>query len=119
MLAQYTEMSTSRYDHASPSLPLKRGAYRMRAPRSRVPTSPRRSSPVRGPETFNSREKHYAVLIIVLVSATLMCFGMAYYLFTTRWDSPVHHPIHTSRSDEAIQVVPYDVDDELRVFAPG
>jgi hypothetical protein len=31
----------------------------------------------------------------------------------------VHHPIYTSRSDEAIQVVPYDVDEELRVFAPG
>jgi GDP-fucose protein O-fucosyltransferase len=112
-------MSTSRYDHASPSVTLEKGAYRMRAPRSRVPASRRRGSVARNPELFSTREKYYAVLVFMLVSATATCFGTAYYLFTTRWDSPVHNPMLTWYSDEAVQVVPYDLDDELRAFAPG
>ena len=117
---QRLDMSTSRYDdHASPSMALEKGAYRMRAPRSRVPASHRRGSLARKPEIFSTREKYYAVLVVILVSATATCFGTAYYLFTTRWDSPVHNPIHNWLSDEAIQVVPYDLEEELRVFVPG
>jgi len=89
----------------------------MRAPRSRVPASRRRGSVARNPELFSTREKYYVVLIIMLVSATVTCFGTAYYLFTTRWDSPVHNPVLTWHSDKAVQVVPYDLDDELRAFA--
>jgi hypothetical protein len=89
----------------------------MRA-RSRVPPTPRRGSLTRNHEIFTTREKHYAMLIVVLVSATVTCFGTAYYLFTTRWDSTKRHPLHTSHADDAAQVVPYDLDEELRVFVP-
>ena len=116
----WSDMSTSQYDHSSPSVTLEKGAYRMRAPRARMPAgTPRRGSLARTVEIFSTREKQYAMLIVVLVSATLSCFGTAYYLFTTRWDSPVHHPIHATQSDEAVQVVPFDLDEELRIFSSG
>lgn len=80
-------MSTARWDHASPSVTLEKGAYRIRAPRVwHVPSTPHRAR-TRNPDPFITHEKQIAILIVVLASATVSCFGTAYYLFTTRWAS--------------------------------
>ena len=115
----YPAMSTSRWDHASPSVTLEKGAYRIRAPRTPLPSTPRRGSRARNPDLFVTREKQTAILIVLLASATLTCFGTAYYLFTTRWASPTLSPLHISHSDDTLQVVPYDLNARLRDFAPG
>ena len=81
--------SSARLAQSSPSVSLEKGAYRLRAPRMRT-LSKSRIQPLhlslRGPDTSRTAyQKQMAVLIIFLISATVSCFGAAYYLFTTRW----------------------------------
>lgn len=95
-------MSTLRYDHASPSITLEKGTYWMQAPRKHLPATPCGSPLTRSPEIFNTCEKNYALF-------TLICFGTAYYLFMTRWDSQTPNPIHTPHSDEnTVQVIAFE-----------
>lgn len=97
----------ARQSQASPSVTLERGAYRMRAPPKRsdlalgLSTSPLMSSasPETSPRRIRRRsqmlsrdsfpvvlqqEKQLAMLLVVLVCCVVSCFGVAYYLFTTR-----------------------------------
>lgn len=103
----YSVTAHARQTEASPSVTLERGAYRMRAPPARTslslgtsklsPTSSsgsqmsprrmRRSSQTLSRDTFPvvlHQEKQIAVLLVVLICAAMSCFGVAYYLFTTR-----------------------------------
>ena len=103
----YGVTSHARQTQASPSVTLETGAYRMRPPPNRSglslgiskfsPTSssgqkmsPRR---VRRPSQTMSRdtlpvvlqqERQIAMLLVVLICGAVSCFGVAYYLFTTR-----------------------------------
>ncbi|KAJ2916285.1 hypothetical protein MD484_g4096, partial [Candolleomyces efflorescens] len=78
---------------ASPSVSLERGGYRMRAPR--LPVSPldygnssdgqRMSAKPRTP-TANKLNQSLVVLLATLTVASITCFTLAYYLFTSRWE---------------------------------
>lgn len=60
------------------------------------------------------------MIIVLLATATLTCFGTAYYLFTTRWASPPASPPFPFRPDAPTQVVArYDPAEALREFAPN
>ncbi|GBE81619.1 hypothetical protein SCP_0313480 [Sparassis crispa] len=69
---------------ASPSVSVEKGTYRMCMPSRRTPSKLRRR-PRDTPAT--TIEKQMALLVVFLVCATITCFGTAYYLFTTRWDT--------------------------------
>jgi len=87
---------SSRYAFQSPSITSEKGAYRMRAPRS---TRPAFESTVRhdsssvmanankhvhcepGPPT---QDRKVALVVALLAIGSCLCFGTAYYLYTTR-----------------------------------
>ncbi|OBZ71709.1 hypothetical protein A0H81_08986 [Grifola frondosa] len=75
--------SSARLALASPSVSLEKGAYRLRAPRTRTASSPKSKRLHRDPAPA-TYEKHATILIAFLISATLASFGSAYYLFTTK-----------------------------------
>ncbi|PSS38139.1 hypothetical protein PHLCEN_2v46 [Hermanssonia centrifuga] len=94
----YNATAHARQSQASPSVSLEKGAYRLRAPPSKRPSSHLRH---RTRDSRASRDgippalrygKQMAVLVMFLICATVACFATAYYLFTTRWDtaSPPH-----------------------------
>ncbi|KAH7884984.1 hypothetical protein F5I97DRAFT_1309900 [Phlebopus sp. FC_14] len=100
-------MSTSRFAFQSPSVSDEKGAYRMRAPRSTRPGSNlRHHTNERQPELLSQNRK-LAVLIALLTVATFMSFGMAFYLFTTRWTSP-SFPLPVPAADDTIKVAPFN-----------
>ena len=107
--------SGSRLD-SSPSVMLEKGAYRMRVP-TRIPPSPRRGSTSRASHHCTTHVKQTAILIVLLVAATISCFGAAYYLFKTRSVSTtlVTHSVPYPDDATIPQVSEYD---ELRVFSP-
>lgn len=115
--------TTTRWSYtASPSLALEKNAYRMRAPRTRliVSSTPRHGSRTRQRNLFVTRENQTVILIALLASVILTCFGTAYYLFMTRWASSalsLHHS--TSDPHDNLQAIPYNLDEELRLFSPG
>ncbi|EPS94669.1 hypothetical protein FOMPIDRAFT_1079469, partial [Fomitopsis schrenkii] len=126
----------------SPSVSLEKGAYRLRAPRMRT-LSKSRIQPLhlslRGPDTPRAAyQKQMAVLVIFLISATVSCFGAAYYLFTTRWanatlsppgdapDEPPHVPPPTQvvhfddlYMDSDSAVLPSSLSSVLSADSPG
>lgn len=53
-----------------------------------------------------------AVLVFLLAAACLTCFGTAYYLFTTRWESHAINP-RPAPTDQQTQVVPYNPDSDI------
>ncbi|KAL4064251.1 hypothetical protein V8B97DRAFT_1920090 [Scleroderma yunnanense] len=88
---------SSRYVFQSPSITNEKGAYRMRAPRSTRPvlesTLRNSSSIIANANAHTSYEpaptpltqhRKVAMLIAVLTVASCLCFGTAYYLYTTR-----------------------------------
>lgn len=102
----------------SPSVTLEKGAYRMRAP-----PRPRATSLLNSKarvDVLATNRRHLAMLIVLLTSATLTCFGLAYYLYSTRWDTRAATiPHHITQADHPLQVLPYDPDGALDRFAPG
>ncbi|KAF9225132.1 hypothetical protein BS17DRAFT_778193 [Gyrodon lividus] len=105
-------MSTSSYAFQSPSVSDEKGAYRMRAPRSTRPGSNlRHHTNTRQPEPL-SHNRQLVVLVAVLTFAMFVCFGTAYYLFTTRWNSKVLS-LHVPAADDITQVVLFDESDTL------
>ncbi|EKM49874.1 uncharacterized protein PHACADRAFT_265620 [Phanerochaete carnosa HHB-10118-sp] len=95
-----------RESQASPSVSLEKGAYRMRAPLRRsvlaasltVDTALANTKPPRphsrsrcsaqaasrdGLPQVLREERQLATLVVLLVCASVACFGGAYYLFTT------------------------------------
>src|SRR5580658_3729532 len=88
---------------ASPSLSMEKGAYRMRAPRTRRLTSLARPAPNVNP-AYRGMTLCTALLIVCLATAALSSFGTAYYLWTTRWDTrAVPHVL--SEADQGIQAI--------------
>ena len=57
-----------------------------------------------------------AILVVLLASACLSCFGAAYYLFTTRWDTRALNLIREQANQE-IQVVPFKLDSDFNAFS--
>ncbi|KAI0698096.1 hypothetical protein BC835DRAFT_688622 [Cytidiella melzeri] len=114
----------ARQSQASPSVGLEKGAYRLRTRHTAKPTPLRPRADSRATrETPTLRyEKQMAVLVVFLICATVTCFGTAYYLFTTRWDSAVR-PRSQARSSDAtlgLQVVDFNLESNLsesKVFA--
>lgn len=85
----------------------------MRAPPTRSPSKLPRRSRAHHP-TPSSYEKQMAVLVVLLISATLSSFGAAYYLFTTRWEARA--PPYVVGGSDAIsrpQVVQFDFDSDF------
>lgn len=82
----------------SPSVYLEKGAYRMRAPRRRHPPAPLNlhahtlsqtsSSSITNASPNILHERWLLLLVFVLAIAVMTCFGVAYYLFATRWVCP-------------------------------
>ncbi|KAI0931001.1 hypothetical protein AcV7_005030 [Taiwanofungus camphoratus] len=111
---------SARLAQASPSVSVEKGAYRMRAPPNRSPSKLRRSSRSRNPPP-SMYEKQMAMLVVFLLSATLACFGAAYYLFTTRWATrTLSSALRNSFSDDAprLEVVQFDFDDNQSPTSP-
>ena len=63
---------------------MEKGAYRIKAPVLRRTPSKLRQTPAHN--AFSPYEKKVAFLVFLLVVATIVSFGTAYYLFTTRWE---------------------------------
>ncbi|KAG5638801.1 hypothetical protein H0H81_010030 [Sphagnurus paluster] len=68
---------------------MERGTYRMRAPYAKTPVKSLypRPSLANKRTTSSSPTSSLAILVILLAFASVSCFGMAYYLFSTRWDT--------------------------------
>ncbi|TDL29021.1 hypothetical protein BD410DRAFT_695414, partial [Rickenella mellea] len=98
---------------SSPSLTLEKGAYRMHAPAPRrSPSKLRRGHVPR--DVWTAPEKQMALIVLLLVLATLTCFGAAYYLLVTRWEHKVlQAEVSASDSHESLhlEVVPFEPDD--------
>ncbi|KAF8909872.1 hypothetical protein CPB85DRAFT_1376209 [Mucidula mucida] len=88
-----------RSGESSPSVTLEKGAYRMRAPSNR---------PVAGPLDFSAKDtarpssRHPSAISCGWIILISLFFGIAYYLFSTRWDLRDHAP---RQSTDAIQVI--------------
>ena len=81
-----TDQMSTAYTFQSPSVTLEKGAYRMRAPHSTRPGSSLSKSATRAKQSsLHSQNRKLVVLISVLAFASIMCFCIAYYLFTTRF----------------------------------
>ncbi|KAL0579755.1 hypothetical protein V5O48_002249 [Marasmius crinis-equi] len=103
-----TQRVTSRAASASPSVSLEKGKYRMRAPTSRSPLPPPKLSPNNGrthtrPST-GQNNAYVTVLLLLLASGCVVSFGLAYYLFTTRWANS-NQPSRLKFADDETQVV--------------
>ncbi|KAF5385857.1 hypothetical protein D9615_002351 [Tricholomella constricta] len=84
--------STSAFAHAansSPSISMEKGAYRMRAPYTKTPVKSLYPAHSRRNRRTDHREpsSNLAMLVMILTLASISSFGMAYYLFATRWDT--------------------------------
>src|SRR5438876_8596821 len=103
----YRLSATSRDAMASPSLSMEKGAYRMRAHRSRTNTL--------RPATRIARSSQggftacTALLIVFLATAALSSFATAYYLFTTRWDTRAVPFVLPSEADQETKAVHIDL----------
>ena len=101
----YDVSAHARQSQASPSVSIEKGTYRMRAPTKRAPSrfghgvQPSRD----GIPPAMRYEKQMAILVMLLVCATVACFATAYYLFTTRWDTSVYSPMSILPSDNYSQ----------------
>ncbi|KAF9020458.1 hypothetical protein BDZ89DRAFT_1020143 [Hymenopellis radicata] len=97
-----------RSGESSPSVTLEKGAYRMRAPSNRPVAGPLDFSGKNAP-TARPSSRHpsaiscgWIILISLLLLGCLVSFGMAYYLFSTRWDLRDHA---LRQPTDAIQVI--------------
>ena len=93
--------SSSKRANSSPTVYLERGDYRMRAPirrpppeffRDQVRPAPRRDG--------HDLTKGVTLLLLLLALAAFTCFGIAYYLFATRWA----HQLVSKNPNEANEV---------------
>jgi len=96
----------------SPSITVERGAYRMRAPYAK-PVGKTLFSSAATPNRQTERPtpllmSNLAMLVLILAFASISCFGMAYYLFVTRWDARASS-VRPS-ANQHLQVVPVDSD---------
>lgn len=90
---------------SSPTVSLEKGAYRIRSNPTRLFTE---SAPTLEPRRRpGTRDNFYlTVLVCLLASACLACFGSAYYLFSTRWEVQLGSVPH--RTDPELQVVGFN-----------
>jgi GDP-fucose protein O-fucosyltransferase len=112
--------------HNSPSTSLEKGTYRMRTQRTsssqqrftyKVPPSDRR------PE-YSRTTPNMTILVFFLTFACLSSFGLAYYLFVTRWETSA--PIQPPFADQHIKViatessksVTFDPDERFLAYLP-
>ena len=97
-----------RHSQSSPSVSIEKGTYRIHAPKR----SPSKLGYIQNRHSrLTMHEKRVAVLIVFLVLATVLCFGFAYYLFTTRWESySVRSQGPASDSPQPLQVVEFEHD---------
>ena len=105
------KLSQSSYaTNLSPSITVERGAYRMRAPYANPVGRTLFSSaatPNRRPERPTPiLMSNLAMLVVLLAFASISCFGMAYYLFVTRWDARA--PSVRPSANQHLQVVPVE-----------
>ncbi|OJA15358.1 hypothetical protein AZE42_09049 [Rhizopogon vesiculosus] len=102
-------MSTA-YTFQSPSVTLEKGAYRMRAPQSTRPGSSLSQGATSAKQpSLHSPNRKLVVLIGVLAFASIMCFCIAYYLFTTRF----------ARSSTSVVPLPADSVPKVNPFPPA
>ncbi|KAK1225281.1 hypothetical protein PQX77_011800 [Marasmius sp. AFHP31] len=108
MLGPHRLSSRSREASASPSVSLETGKYRMRAPANRSAIPPPKMvhhNKRRQIRTTSSQNNTYVtILLLLLASGCAVSFGLAYYLFTTRWANP-NQPSHSNLADNQTQVV--------------
>ncbi|SJK97771.1 uncharacterized protein ARMOST_01025 [Armillaria ostoyae] len=101
----------ARTGESSPSVTLEKGAYRMRAPTQRPfgtqlfpsPTPPAITRRQRPAGTSNGR---WVALITILACASIVSFGVAYHLFSTRWDILGHNTFR--HNTDSTQVVAFN-----------
>lgn len=97
--------AAARAANMSPSINAEKGAYRIRAPsvtKSTPFTSRRGPTRARNPDRFST---YMTLLVVLLASACLTSFGVAYYLFTTRWEAKTLHHVYDSPADQDTQAV--------------
>jgi hypothetical protein len=98
-------LAKTRHQHGSPSVTIEKGAYRLHAPLLSRPSSKLHGKEVASRTAANSLRSQYenrlALLLVALALAAGFCFGSAYYLFKTRWESPAIPPFR-SISDLAL-----------------
>ncbi|PPQ93668.1 hypothetical protein CVT25_012727 [Psilocybe cyanescens] len=115
-MSLFTESIPSQYGNASPSVSLERGNYRMRAPIIRPPPlllpEKRQGTGTPSRKAANHRvNRNLALLLMLLTLACMTCFGSAYYLFTTRWDSrAISFPCTSSNTTSQAIVFDTDID---------
>ncbi|PCH40592.1 hypothetical protein WOLCODRAFT_143158 [Wolfiporia cocos MD-104 SS10] len=113
----YNVSVSARLAPTSPSVSAEKGAYHMRIPPS-SPSKLRRFA--RRESSLSAQEKQLAILVVFLISATMSCFGAAYYLFTTRWETRnITRLQHDSDDYMRPQVVDFDFSppDEVHLSA--
>jgi hypothetical protein len=89
---------------SSPSVYLEKGRYRLRKSSTRSSGPTRIQAPYQRTSTSTSR--CLILLLVLLVVASMSSFGLAYYLFTTRWGMPFFREVQTP-ADGLTQVIEY------------
>ncbi|KAG1734461.1 uncharacterized protein EDB91DRAFT_589715, partial [Suillus paluster] len=102
-------MSTA-HTFQSPSVTLEKGAYRMRAPHSTRPGSSLSQSIMSAKQpplqSLHSQNRKLAVLVGILAFASITCFFIAYYLFTTRFATSSPLPLRADDVPKANMSLP-------------
>ena len=99
----------------SPSISLEKGTYRMRAPHATSLQQPFPSKIFAQQQRKHSRTPNMTILVFLLTFSCVSCFGMAYYLFVTRWETRV--PFQQSYAHQQAEVVAMD-SSERTTFDP-
>lgn len=89
---------------SSPSVYLEKGRYRLRKLSLKTTTGPTRLSTSSRPNAGISR--WLIVLLLLLAVACITSFGLAYYLFTTRWAGAILNDPQES-ANEVIEVIEF------------
>ncbi|KAF9564770.1 hypothetical protein CPC08DRAFT_787345 [Agrocybe pediades] len=105
----FSVSNAAHHGNASPSISLERGTHRMRAPITRPPpllleTLEEKKKPQRKPIEYRAN-RNLALLVALLIIGCVTCFGTAWYLYTTRWDSRPTKPFRDLADDWTYQVI--------------
>ena len=88
----YSISAQARQAHASPSISMEKGTYRIRPPRSRTPSilrhasrvSPSATNSINAPDPSSIFERYLFAIVLLLMLGIVFCFAAAYHLFKTR-----------------------------------
>ena len=96
----------------SPSISLEKGTYRMRAPHASLKRPFPSKLFVQEQRPKYPRTPNMTIVVLLLTFSCMSCFGMAYYLFVSRWEARA--PIRQSYADQQAKVVAMESSERVK-----